>query len=331
MGRLRFGLFVTGLPRQHSDPQAYAAGVVELTRVARDAGFDSVIVGQHLVSGPFQYLQPLPLLARLVPESGDLQLVTGILLLPLFNPIDVAEQMATVDVLSGGRTVLGIGAGYRDEEFAAFGVDPSRRLGRIRESLEVIRGLWSGEPVSFHGEHFSIDVPGASMVPVQPGGPPVWIAAQTERSVRRVVGQGDHPFIGPRIDLTTLRRWGRDEGLFEGASTVALRRELHLSTAGDEQAWEEAVHHIGGRYEVYRRWGQEQGLDASSEGMSMREYLDDRVIVGTPDRAAELLASYEEAGVTDVALRCSWPTLPWKGIFEQVELTGRHVIGQLRG
>jgi len=330
MARLRFGLFITGLPREHGGPQEYTRRTVELTQVARDAGFHSVVAGQHLVSGPFQYLQPVPLLSRLVPESGDMDLVTGILLLPLFNPVDVAEQLATLDVLSDGRAVLGIGAGYRQEEFDAFGVDRQRRLARIRESLEVIRALWAGGPVSYHGEEFQLDVPPASMVPVRPGGPPVWVAAMAERSVRRVVAEGNSPFVGPRIDLATLRRWSQEEQLFAGSASLPIRRELFVSTTSSEEAWQQAEHHIGARYETYRQWGQEQDLDARSDAASMRDYLRDRAIVGTPHDCIEQLLAYEAAGITEVVLRVAWPTLPWDGIIDQVALLGRHVVPAFR-
>jgi len=93
----------------------------EQARMARDYGFASVCVGQHFLT-EYQELQPVPVLARLAEDSGDMRLLPGILLLPLFNPVYVAEEIATLDVVSGGRVIFGLGVGYRDVEFEAFGV-----------------------------------------------------------------------------------------------------------------------------------------------------------------------------------------------------------------
>ena len=109
----------------------------EQVRMARDYGFASVCVGQHFLT-EYQKLQPVPVLARLAADSGDMRLLPGIVLLPLFNPVYVAEEIATLDVVSGGRVIFGLGVGYRDVEFEAFGVKKTERGARFEESLTVI-------------------------------------------------------------------------------------------------------------------------------------------------------------------------------------------------
>src|SRR6185312_15759977 len=99
--------------------------------------------------------QPISMMARLIDRSGDMQIGSGILLLPMFHPVHVAEEFATLDQLSGGRVALGVAAGYREHEFAAFGVDAETRFARMDESIRVIRALWSCEPVDFHGRFYS--------------------------------------------------------------------------------------------------------------------------------------------------------------------------------
>ena len=101
--------------------------VVEQTRLARDAGFDTIASGHHYLSPPFQSLQSIPLMSRLAADSGDMNLTLGIILLALLNPVQVAEDVSSLDIISGGRVIFGIGLGYRDEEFEAFGVKKSRR------------------------------------------------------------------------------------------------------------------------------------------------------------------------------------------------------------
>lgn len=97
---------------------------------------------------PFTYFQPLPTLGRMAAEAEGMALGTGVLLLPLHQPVDFAEQLATLDVISGGRLIVGVGLGYRDAENEALGLNPRHRVGQFVEALQVVERLWSGEPVS---------------------------------------------------------------------------------------------------------------------------------------------------------------------------------------
>ena len=110
---------------------------VDQVRAARDAGFDLIVMGQHYLSTPFQEMQTLPALARLAAEAGTMRVGATVILLPLLNPVDVAEQVATLDVITEGRFVFGVGLGYRDEENEAFGIAPGERVPRLVEGLEV--------------------------------------------------------------------------------------------------------------------------------------------------------------------------------------------------
>src|SRR5690606_21010594 len=105
-----------------ADGAALLEDAARTTRVAREAGYSGVVAGQHFLTAPRPYLQPLPLLTHLVPESGDMRLVAGVLLLPLLDPVPLAEELATIDTVSGGRLVVGAGTGYRPVEFDAVGV-----------------------------------------------------------------------------------------------------------------------------------------------------------------------------------------------------------------
>ncbi len=125
-------------------------------RLARAVGFSSVWASQHYLSDPFTYFQPLPTLGRMAAEAEGMQLGTGVLLLPLHQPVDLAEQLATLDVISGGRLIVGVGLGYRDAENEAMGVNPRERVGRFEEGLAALERLWSGEPVDYQGKHFSL-------------------------------------------------------------------------------------------------------------------------------------------------------------------------------
>lgn len=117
--------------------------VTAQARAARDAGFGSIWLPRHYLVAPMQMLQPMTLLGYLVRETGEMKLGMNDLLLPLLNPTLVAEEWATLDVLSGGRAVLGVGLGSRPEEFGAFGVPIRQRAARMAEGVQLIRRLWS--------------------------------------------------------------------------------------------------------------------------------------------------------------------------------------------
>ena len=125
------------------------AETIEQVRLARDVGFDMVALGQHFLSSEFQMLQPAIVAARLAAETGPMRLGITIYLLPLLNPVAVAEEAAALDVITGGRFILGAGLGYRAVEDEAFGLGQGQRVPRLRQHLEVVKRLWAGDTVTF--------------------------------------------------------------------------------------------------------------------------------------------------------------------------------------
>jgi alkanesulfonate monooxygenase SsuD/methylene tetrahydromethanopterin reductase-like flavin-dependent oxidoreductase (luciferase family) len=111
-------------------------------------------------------------------------------ILPLQHPLSLAEDVATLDVLSGGRVQMGVALGYRDEENEAFGYDPHRRVSRFEESLEIIERLWTGEPVTFSGQHFQMKDVRISCRPAQRPRPMIGIGASAEKGIRRAARLG---------------------------------------------------------------------------------------------------------------------------------------------
>src|ERR1700742_2774459 len=130
---------------------------IELARTAEEQGFDHLVVGQHFLGAPYRYLHAVPMIARLGAETSTIRIATGILLLSLLQPVEVAEELATLDVMTDGRLTCGFGLGYRDTEFEAFGIKRAERVGRQVEALEIIEALWTGEKVTHHGRYFHLD------------------------------------------------------------------------------------------------------------------------------------------------------------------------------
>ena len=153
---MKVGYFINAqyLPEE-SMPQKVQASV-ELLKAAREAGFDLICAGQHYLSHPYQMSTTFPLLARMAAEAGDMEIASAVVLLPLHNPVELAESVATMDAICGGRFIFGIGLGYRDAEYTAFGVERSERVERMREALEVMKLLWTEEEVEFQGKYYQV-------------------------------------------------------------------------------------------------------------------------------------------------------------------------------
>src|SRR5438128_2391505 len=163
---------------------------------AEAAGFDSVWLGEHHNSA---VLHPTPLvrLAAIASRTQRLRLGTGVLLLPLYHPLAVAEEAAMVDVISRGRLVLGVGTGYAPEEFAAFDVSIKERGSRMDEAVPLIKRLWSEEKVTHEGRHYRMTNATVSPRPVQRPGPPLWFAGWVAPAIRRAARLGEAWLGGP--------------------------------------------------------------------------------------------------------------------------------------
>jgi alkanesulfonate monooxygenase SsuD/methylene tetrahydromethanopterin reductase-like flavin-dependent oxidoreductase (luciferase family) len=132
--------------------------------------------------------------------------VAGILLLGLHNPVEVAETMASLDVIWGGRFVFGIGLGYRDVEFDAFKVPRGQRVRRFESCLEVVKRLWTEESVTVDNDVCTLAGVTLTCRPVQRPHPPIWVAANSDSAIRRAARIGDTWFINPHATMTTIAR-----------------------------------------------------------------------------------------------------------------------------
>ena len=157
-------------------------------RRAEDLGFDSAMLIDHLLVAPPAYrttwLDPVTLLAALSGVTRTIRLETLVLVLPLRDPVAFAKQWATLDLLSGGRTILGVGVGWKEEEFAAHRIPHRERGRRMNEMLEAITALWAGDDVSYAGDFYAFERLTIEPKPVQRPHPPIWIGGGTQPSER---------------------------------------------------------------------------------------------------------------------------------------------------
>ncbi|MQY31617.1 LLM class F420-dependent oxidoreductase [Nocardia aurantia] len=178
----------------------------QLARRAEELGYRSWWVGDHVVlpsprvpESPMAptdpILDPLVHLSYVAALTERLELGTGILILPQRNPLVLAKQVASLDVLSGGRVLLGVAAGYLEPEMTAVGVSPTERGGRTDEYLDAMRQLWTAPAPAFHGNYVNFEQVDAHPRPVRPDGPRIVIGGHSPAAYRRAVARG-HGWIG---------------------------------------------------------------------------------------------------------------------------------------
>lgn len=179
---------------------------LEQVRAARDAGFMSVFAGQHYFSNPYQMLHPIPLLARVAAEAGDMYIGTGVLLAALYNPVEIAELATSIDVIRQGRFILGLGLGYREVEYDAFAVPRERRVEYLEEALQLVPRLWQEHNLRYESERIKLRGVTLPTRPVREARPPIWVAANSDAAVRRAARLGDAWLINPHAKLKVLAR-----------------------------------------------------------------------------------------------------------------------------
>ncbi len=310
--------------------------VVEQVDLMRELGFDLLVVGQHHLATPFQQPSSVPLVARLAANSGNMRIGITVFLLPLHNPVDIAEQVATLDAISHGRMIFGVGLGYRPEECASFGITMAERVPRFLESLEVIKRLWTQDDVEFHGRFYTVPRIRSTIRPLQQPHPPIWMAANQAVAVRRAGSLGYAWVMNPHVTTAVLAeqvgqyRAALDAGGHPPPTELPLMREAWLAETR-ERAWAEAAPHLARKYAVYNAWGQDRALPADQTfERPLEELARDRFIVGTPDDLVAISARYAaELGVHTLILRVQWPGMSQEQVLDQIRLIGQTVIPRI--
>ena len=333
---MKFGIILGSEFPARRPMTARLDALLEHVRTARDFGMDCVLVGQHYLSYPVQNLQPLPLLGRIAAEAGDMHIGTGILLLPILHPVDIAEQVATLDTISDGRFIFGVGLGYEREEFEAFGVNMSDRVGRFEESLQIIKRLWTEDVVSFEGEHFKIRDARPSAWPLQKPYPPVWIAANGDGPIRRAASLGDVWFAAPHAKFATLKQQmsiyheAVDAHSNESPADVVVMRELVAASSRDD-ALRLAGPALQRRYQIYSEQGQDRQLPPGDRfDMPFKQLAQDRFILGDPDDCVEQIKRYEDLGFNYLIIDYHWPDLDDTVALDTLTLFGSSVLPRFK-
>ena len=334
--QFQFGLVVRGQAEAGEDISRRFQETLAFVRLADRLGFDSITKTAHYSAYPFQMLQMVPMLARFAAEAPRLRLNAGVLLLPLMSPLHVAEEFATLDVISGGKIILGVGLGYRDVEFKAFGVPRSQRARRFESNLVAIKRLWTEEKVQMKAGHFELDDASCLPKPLQRPHPPIWVGANADPAIERAARLGDCWYIGPAAEVSVLER---QMELYRRALDAAgkpfpaelpMRREVFVAKTKAE-AIRLCAPYLGAKYKAYHSWRQDMPGDDTGLDQEFESLIGDRFLIGSPDEVAEqILAVRRRLGVNHLVMSTEWAGMPESLATETIEMIATEVFPRVR-
>ncbi len=286
-----------------------SASMMDLAAAAEAAGFGAAYVTEHPApaqnwrqSGGHDALDPFVALSFAAAATTDLKLLTNLTVVPYRNPFLLAKSVATLDRLSGGRMILGMGTGYLKGEYFALGVDFDERNALFDESVEVMKLAWSGEPVSYAGLHFSAREITSQPTPASSPHPPMWLGGNSKLTRRRVAewGEGWMPLPNP-AQLAARRRSPPLE------TTQQLREMLgylhdHAATVGRTAPVDVMYMSFEGGAPGTPEWNPQQHLESLHELAEVGvTWLAANASGATVSEALENMASYSEQIISEMA------------------------------
>ncbi len=328
---LRFGVMYDC--RRHPETETPMADVyrqtIEQAVLADQLGFDHVWFTEHhfLDDGYLPSFQPMA--GAIASRTERIRISTDIALVPLYHPVRLAEDLAVLDNISGGRMEFGIGMGYVPSEFAAFGVPLKNRVSMTEEAIDILRLAWADGPFSYDGKRYQLDDVDVHPKPVQDGGPPLWIAAMSEAGANRAARFGTNLLPqGQRAEV--LDPWreavaadGRDPDSFR----VGIIRSVYV-TDDRERDWPIIRRAERYRMSIYNRFMAETPDDY---GWGAAGGIPQSVIVGTADECvAELRSFVDTFGITDIASSGLPPGVDEEWANRNIERLATEVLPALR-
>lgn len=326
---MKFGVFLNQY--YAPDGEFAATDLFEQAELMESLGFDSAAVGErHMHEEGF--VEPVTALAGLAAQTHTLELATTAMLPALYNPLHLAEQIAMIDEISGGRLRFGAALGYRDRELEPFGVPKEGRAKMFIEAIEVLKKFWTEDSVTHDGRHWSFD--GAFVSPRPAGGLPVWIGGHSDIAIKRAAYRSDGWIASASSTTADLEEQigvyedALDEfGMNRADNDVILMRDCYVADSV-EDAREAIEPHLLTLYEWYARWGQTY-MDEHEVEVDYDE-LAEKFVLGSPTQCVEQLEEYEDLGVDHVILRVQFPGQSQQSTLRCLERLGDEVIPHLR-
>ena len=313
-----------------NDADFYAA-MFEQVEYLDQAGFDSIWTTEHHFVDDGYLSSVMPMLAAMAARTKRVKIGSFVLLGPFYHPLRLAEDAALIDVISHGRLRLGIGVGYRPEEFDIFQVPIKERLGRTLEGIEIMKRAWTGERFSFAGKYFNFKNALVRPKPTSPNGPEVLWGGMAPQSIKR----------GAKLDLgfacnlgsaeiskyhDALRELGKDPAAYSVVNT----RQVYVADSED-QAWDEIAPGLMYQMELYGKWLNEGGVANAGVYRPDAAALRKSSIIGPPKRVIEQLKELvAHTPMTELAMFVQQPGLDPKLAMRALKRFGTEVLPVLR-
>jgi len=334
---MKFTLFIGAEHRPTESLARRLSEHVEQVRLARQLGFDGVSIGNHLSYGPTAWFPPFETLMRLASEADGMSLGTCMLVLPLYEPFHVAEQVALLDAASGGRAILGVAPGWQKDEFQIMGLDYGRRIARFTEAVDLIKRLYTEESVTFAGKHFRASGLTLAMRPTRKPRPPLWLGGSVENAVRRAAKMAD-TVLG---DTWVASAHHKNHIIAEQAAVfkAALVEQgkpaptdfpvlRNIVVAPDrERAIRDVGPAIAESYRIFGSWGLFAGVlgDAKTHP-EFEDLIADRFVIGSPEEcAAQITDLMRATGCNRLVTRIQWVGMEHRHVMRTIELLGEKV------
>jgi alkanesulfonate monooxygenase SsuD/methylene tetrahydromethanopterin reductase-like flavin-dependent oxidoreductase (luciferase family) len=338
MADMQFGLMLRAQFPPGDDMQVRFRELVQQVRLANQLGYASLTNGMHYSSTPWQGFQQFPFLSRMMAEAPDMRLNFGLVLLPLHKPLDIAEQIATLDVMSGGKVIFGVALGYREVEYLAFGTTQKARVKRFEENLAAIKRLWTEDVVDMAGSHFTLKGASVPTKPVQKPYPPIWIGANADPAIQRAARLGDCWYVNPHNRIDTIVRQvavykrALDDYHKPFPKEFPARREVFVARSRDE-ALRLCAPFLSAKYQAYQQWGQDKVMPEGDNdlGVAFDELIKDRFLLGAPDEVAEqMLTLHRATGINHLIMSVQWPGMPQSLVLDELHMLAEEVFPQVR-
>jgi alkanesulfonate monooxygenase SsuD/methylene tetrahydromethanopterin reductase-like flavin-dependent oxidoreductase (luciferase family) len=304
---MQVGLFINTQFPEGYDVAARVPEMVEQVRAARDAGFKSLWFPHHWLTYPMQMLQITPVMAYIAAHAQGMTIGPNILILPPQNPMHVAEESATLDVLTGGNYVLGLGLGYRQPEFDAFGIPLSERAPRFNESIALMKRLWTEDKVTHRGRFYTVNDAGIGVKPIR--------RAARIGDAWLIVNSSGLSKTAPLMKTyrAALAEYGRT------ATDFPITVECYVGER-HATAHEECREPLQYKYNAYAAWGLE---GRAKTELPFEDFARDKFIIGDKVSVKEEIARYHELlGVNHFIMRCQWPGLPVERTLASIKRLG---------
>lgn len=304
---MKFGLYssIANPPRGEHLERSIDEVIAE-AQLAEASGFDSCFFGEHHQDRDGFLPSPLIVATAVAAHTRRLNVGTSVILLPLHHPVRVAEDVITLDLVSKGRVILGVGVGYQPADFRAFNVPMAGREERFEESVEIIRKCWSGEPFSHRGKHYTLEDLQIRPRPLQQPSPPLWIGASVPAAVRRAGVLADAFVATPS---TSLQHAMRQVDVYKEAAKGAGRQPrvvmMRDAWVARTRAEADAVYgpEVMTAYQYYwqNRLAEFRNIPPDTE-FSLANLAPDRLILGDPETCVREFHRWQDATGADYFL-----------------------------